>query len=318
VAETSRPGRQTLRSALAVVVAVVAVVGCSSKKPTRPDIAAHVGEATVPSKDVEALASRYIRVGSVDEQHPAIPVKDGRRIVLNFLIKFALLNDLSSRASIAPVETAAIDAAIAALAPEELTKANLEPGDVRLSIEAGEISKRLAAKQFPNIAVSDFELKELFDKASARYAAGWTAKVRVAYFPTKDSAEQLRAKSPAAGAFETTATAFGATKAASMGAVSKGDALGEPVLKALESLPAGQLSEPLQAEGGWLVFLIDSRDDVAAKSFDEARPELLEELQDQKRQKLFVEWFDEQLKQAKVDVHKFYGAWESDRATVGE
>lgn len=302
-------------SGLLMVVVAQAVAGCSSDKSI-PEIAARVESASIPSADVEQLAARFMDAGVVDEEHPAIPVGEARRVVIRFLIRSTLLKELAVRASVEPVASEFIEAAIAALTPEELLQSNVQPEDLQASIEAGELSKRLAAKQFPNVAVSDFELHELYDKAATRYAAGWSAEVRVAYLPTQELAEELQWLEPSPEDFETAANQLGATNVGNMGTVSSGDALGEQVLATLAVQSVGQLSEPVQATGGWLIFLVDSREDIPATSFEQARPELLLELEDQKRQDLFVDWFDSQLKAARITVDNFYGSWNGERGDV--
>jgi hypothetical protein len=318
MAETGGRGRAGLkrgrrRRALTAAVLVFAGTGsgiaCSSSDATVPDVAARVGSAAIPSGEVEQLAARFMSAGTVDAERPPIPIDEARRVVLNFLVRSSLLKTLAVDAAVEPVPSDVIEAAIAALSAEELAQSNLRPEDLHASIEAGELSKRLAAKQFPNVAVSDFELQELYDKAASRYAAGWSAEVRVAFLPTLEASTELSQLPSTPDDFEAAANALGATRVGSMGTVSNSDALGDNVLAAVAALPVGELSAPVEATGGWLVFLVDSRQDVPLTTFDQARPELLTELEDQKRQVLFVEWFDAQLKETEVTIDEFYGTW---------
>ena len=47
-----------------------------------------------------------------------------------------------------------------------------------------------------------------------------------------------------------------------------------------------------------------------------ARLEILAVLQDQERQRLFDDWFQQRLTQADVEVHEFYGRWNAQSGTV--
>lgn len=303
--------RATL-SAAAVGCVLALAVGCSSKL-SMPKAAAVVGGTEIPSADVETMTARYMAAGSVDAEHPPLPIADARRTVLDFLIKFAVLKNLANKYGVPPVNGAAIDAAIATLTPEELAQTNLEPSDIRQSVEAGELSRRLANQQFPNVAVSDYEISQTYEKAKDRFVAGWSAVVRVAYFTKKETADAFVAKAPTIANFDDTARGLGATKVGSMGTVSNADAPGQSVLDLLATLPALQLSEPLLATGGFLVFIIESRSDTPGKTVAQARPELLGKLQDQKRQALFEDWFAKEMKSTKISVNKFYGRWSPDR-----
>jgi parvulin-like peptidyl-prolyl isomerase len=81
-------------------------------------------------------------------------------------------------------------------------------------------------------------------------------------------------------------------------------------------LPPGQVSDPVAASGGWLLFYIDARQDFPAQSYDQAGAQLRLVVEDKKRQLLFTDWFNKQLKGATVRVDAYYGKWSKTLAAV--
>lgn len=308
---------RTMCGAVAAALLLIAGIGCSSSQ-SLPEIAAVVEGANVPSTDVEAMTARYVDAGTEAPDRPPLPIAEARRAVLDFLIRFTLLRQLAKEMDIPLVPTEAIDAALSTLNPEDYGSGSIEAADVRQSVEAGELSKRIGAKQFPSVAVSDYEVSQVYEKVKDVYKAGWLAEVRVAYFAKQEKAEEFIAKAPSLDQFDSVAIALGAGKVGSMGSVSNSDALGQDVLDTLADLSPLQLSKVVKSTGGFLVFIIEKRTNTPGKTVDEAYGELLAKLQDNKRKALFEKWFDEQVNKADITVDQFYGKWNPERGyTVG-
>ncbi|HET9773256.1 MAG TPA: peptidylprolyl isomerase, partial [Acidimicrobiia bacterium] len=189
--------------------------------------------------------------------------------------------------------------------------------DLRNGLMAGNVSKKLAEKLFPEVAVSDGDVEKHWETVKERFRAGWSSTIRAAFLPSKATAEDLRRQVLAGAPFDDTATALGATKAGSMGRVTSGtEELSLELRNVIGTLRAGELSPPAQAADGYLVFLCEEREDTPERSLADVRALVLAAAQDQKRQRLFADWLDEREKKAAVKVASFYGKWNSERGSV--
>jgi hypothetical protein len=324
------PGNRRARPRTVFLGSLIAVVGlliggCSSDGggPSRPDIAARIAGVAVTSAEVETLAGRAVTPPTLTgETAPAAPDADltpeqVRRIALNFYLRLRLLESLAAARGIDAEPLDSLEAALELVPEEQNVLTGVTPEDVVLSERAGAISEALAAQIFPDVSVSDDELQRRYDELAIQFQAGWQANVRVAVFPTQDVAEQFRSSLGPSIPFDETAVAFGAFEAGSMGLVTSGSLLAPPVLEAIEPLQAGELSVPVEGSIGWIVFLAETREQTGEVTFDQARPDLLLALQDQKRQRLFDDWFEQRLREAEVVVDPYYGTWNPARGAVG-
>jgi hypothetical protein len=320
----ARSGHRQL-ALIAVLVASMAAAGCSkSSKP--PAVAAEVNDAKVPSADVERLTTQYISASAESEGRktraqgaPLKPLdkKVGRRYVLEYLIRLALLKQLAADNGISAGSDDLLDKALGVAPDSEFTHSAYTREDLRNGLMAGNVSRKLAEKLFPNVAVSDSDVEKHWDIVKDRFKAGWSSTIRAAFLPTKAAAEELRQKVSAGAPFDETATGLGAAKAGSMGQVSSGtEEVSVELRNVIGTLHKGELSPPAQAADGYLVFLCEDRRDTAEQSFAQVRPQLLAAVQDQKRQRLFADWLDQREKKAAVKVASFYGKWNKERGSV--
>jgi peptidyl-prolyl cis-trans isomerase D len=204
------------------------------------------------------------------------------------------------------------------VAPDsEFTHSAYTREDLRNGLLAGNLSKKLAEKIFPNVAVSDTDVQNHWETVKDRFHAGWSSTIRAAYLPTKAAAEELRQKVAAGAPFDDTANSLGAAKAGSMGQVTSASAELSPELKNLiGTLHKGDVSPTAQAADGYIVFLCEDRQDTPERTLADLRPQVLAAAQDQKRQRLFQDWLDEREKKASVTVASFYGKWNRERGSV--
>ena len=63
--------------------------------------------------------------------------------------------------------------------------------DLGNGLLAGTISKKLAEKLFPNVAVSDSDVEKHWETVKDRFKAGWSSTIRAAFLPTKAAAEDV-------------------------------------------------------------------------------------------------------------------------------
>jgi hypothetical protein len=310
-----------------VLVASVAAAGCDKGSSKPPTVAAEVNDVKVPSADVERLTAQYISAsagsGAVAKGpaagQPLKPLdkKVGRRYVLEYLIRLTLLKQLAADNGVPADSEDLLDKALGVAPDSEFTHSAYTREDLRNGLMAGNASKKLAEKLFPNVAVSDSDLEKHWDIVKDRFKAGWSSSIRAAFLPTKAAAEELRQKVMAGAPFDETATGLGAAKAGSMGQVSSGtEEVSVELRNVIGTLRKGELSPPAQAADGYLVFLCEDRQDTAEQSFAQVRPQVLVAVQDQKRQRLFADWLDAREKKAAVKVASFYGKWNQERGSV--
>jgi hypothetical protein len=320
----ARSGHRQL-ALIALVVTSLAAAGCGkSSKP--PDVAAEVNDAKVPSTDVERLTTQYISASAEAAGNktraqgaPLKPLekKVGRRYVLEYLIRLTLLKQLASESGVPAESEDLLDKALGVAPDSEFARSAYTREDLRNGLMAGNVSRKLAEKLFPNVAVSDSDVEKHWDIVKDRFKAGWSSNIRAAFLPTKAAAEELRQKVMAGAPFDETATGLGAAKAGSMGRVTSGtEELSVELRNVIGTLHKGELSPPAQAADGYLVFLCEDRQDTAEQSFVQVRPQVLTAVQDQKRQRLFADWLDQREKKAAVKVASFYGKWNKERGSV--
>jgi hypothetical protein len=307
----------------AFLAAALTATGCGKSKP--PATAAEVNGTTVPSADVERLTTQYISASAgstgqtLAEGAPLTPLarKTGRRYVLEYLVRLTLLKQLAQDNGVAAEPDNLLDKAVGVAPDSEFAHSAYTREDLRNGLLAGNVSKKLAEKLFPHVAVSDSDVEKHWETVKDRFKAGWSSTIRAAFLPTKAAAESLRQKVMAGAPFDDTATALGAAKAGSMGQVSSASEELSPDLKNLiGTLHNGELSPPAQAADGYLVFLCEQREDTPERSLADVRGQVLAAAEDQKRQRLFADWLDEREKKAAVKVASYYGKWNRDRGSV--
>jgi parvulin-like peptidyl-prolyl isomerase len=316
--------RPLILSPLVLALAVaLAGAGCGKSKP--PAVAAHVNGLTVASADVERLTTQYLGAAqpatgqTLAEGAPlkALSRKVGRRYVLEYMIRLTLLKQLAQDNGVPLESDSLLDKALGVAPDSEFAHSAYTREDLRNGLLAGNLSKKLAEKLFPNVAVSDSDVEKHWETVQERFKAGWSSTIRAAFLPSKAAAEDLRAKVKGGAPFDETATSLGAAKAGSMGEVTSASEELSPELKNLiGTLHKGDLSPPAQAADGYLVFLCEDRRDTAERTLADVRPQVLAAAQDQKRQRLFADWLDEREKKAAVKVASFYGKWNQERGSV--
>ncbi|HVW32640.1 MAG TPA: peptidylprolyl isomerase [Acidimicrobiia bacterium] len=316
--------RRSLISPLALAVAVgLGGAACGKAKP--PAVAARVNGTTVPSADVERLTTQYLSASqgsagqTLAEGAPlkALSRKVGRRYVLEYLIRLELLKQLARDKGVPLQSDELLDKALGVAPDSEFAHSAYTREDLRNGLIAGKLSKQLAERLFPDVAVSDSDVEKHWETVQDRFKAGWSSSIRAAFLPSKAAAETLRQKVKAGAPFDETATGLGAAKAGSMGEVSSSSAELSPELRNLiGTLHKGDLSPPAQAADGYLVFLCEDRQDTPERTLADVRPQVLAAAQDQKRQRLFADWLDERERRATVSVASFYGRWNRERGSV--
>jgi parvulin-like peptidyl-prolyl isomerase len=324
------PGRRA--GATVVVFAVVlGLSACGGSGP--PDVAATVAGRRVPSADVERLTKLWMesQLRQQAERHAAdaaqghsssaqpaegqsLKRKQVARLVLGYLIRRSLLEELAADQGVQARDDPLAAAAASGAPEEELAAVGWGRSEIEGSFQAGQLSKALAERVFPDVAVSDAELRQRFEGRPEVFARSWRAQVKAARFDDAAPVAALQEAVRRGEAFEAAASRLGSRETLDLGMVNSVRPLPETIRAALEGLPSGGVSSAVAAAGGFVAFHVERREDLPALSLDQARGELRNLIADEKRQGLFEDWFDKQLRAAPVKVDGHYGNW--DRAAV--
>ena len=314
--------RRLLPGLLPAVVAVALLAAsCGGEEETGPpEVAAVVNGREISAVEVNALTDRYLAApatgGQTGSTIPPLERPVAQRFVLNYLIRLTMLEIVAGEFDLEVEIDPELELALEAVSPEDFAQSNLTADDLRVAERAGDISRRVAVALFPEVAISEDEVRRIYEQESYRYESGWSATVHTAFFGSFADAEQLRSATQDGASFLETAAALGALESGSMGVVTSTSPLPPDILEAIGSLDAGGVSAPIQASIGWLLFFVESREAISETPYDVARLEILAVLQDQERQRLFDDWFQQRLTQADVEVDDFYGRWNAQSGTV--
>ena len=305
----------------AVLGVALLAASCGGDEATGPsDVAAVVEGRELLAVELNALTDRYLAApataGQTGSTIPPLERPVALRFVLNYLIRLEMLEIVAGEFDLAVEIDPELELALEAVAPEEFAESNLTADDLRVAERAGDISRRVALALFPEVAVAEDEVRRIYEQESYRYESGWSAMVHTAFFGSLAEAERLRSATQDGAPFLETAQALGALESGSMGVVTSTSPLPPDILEAIGSLDTGEVSETLQASIGWLLFFVETREAIGETPYDVARPEILAVLEDQERQRLFDDWFQQRVTQADVEVDEFYGRWNAQSGTV--
>jgi len=310
-----------------VVAAVVGVAllaaSCGEEEPTGPsEVAAVVEGQEILAVEVNVLTDRYLAApatsGQTGSTIPPLERPVAVRFVLNYLIRLTMLEIVAGEFDLEVEIDPELELALESVSPEDFAQSNLTADDLRVAERAGDISRRIALSLFPEVAIAEDEVRRIYERASYRYESGWSATVHTAFFGSLAAAEQLRSATREGASFIETAETLGALESGSMGVVTSTSPLPPDILEVIGSLSPGEVSETIQASIGWLLFFVETREVIGETPYDVARLEILAVLEDQERQRLFDDWFQQRLMQADVEVDRFYGRWNAQSGTVRE
>lgn len=131
---------------------------------------------------------------------------------------------------------------------------------------------------------TDAEVAQAYAQSKDKFAASETRDIRQVVVADKAGADALAAKVRGGTAIDAAAKAIG-LDAQTLTAQKKADyaaQAGTPVADQVFGAPAGAVIGPLRTPLGWAVIKLDKVTAIAGKSADQARPELIKTLTDQK------------------------------------
>ena len=151
----------------------------------------------------------------------------------------------------------------------------------------------VGADALKNVPVpTEAEIAARYNANKDKYAATDKRKLSQMVLPTEAAAKQVMAELGAGKTLEASAGAKGLGVAA-LGSLTKDEyALqsSAATADAVFAAPKGKVAGPLKAPIGWLIVRVDGNDGAAGKTQDQARPELVKELSEEKRREAIAEF----------------------------
>jgi hypothetical protein len=309
---------------LATVVTLLCVAGLAAagvvallRGGGRPEVAATVEGVEIASHDIDQLLAEAVAgpSGSIVEE-------DGRefaeRAALTFLVRLTMLEQLAVEAGV-DLESTELEATAAeSVEAADLAGLGVNRSDFERGLRASRLSAALGREVFPDVAVTDAEVRGFYESHAERFAAGWRSAATAVFFDDAESATGFREALAGGTAVEAAADASGGD-VNDLGIVMPGANLPPEILASLANLPAGASSEVIEGSSAlFMVLVVSEREDIPASDVAAATPEITEELVADARATLFSDWFDERLEEADVTVDSHYGTWSPDHGLVEE
>lgn len=286
-----------------------------------PEISARVEGAEIPGEDTEALILAYLESpnGRTAQESEEFDKGDVAQTILSFQIKNEYLEQLARQKGVELDERQATDALALAQAAgnEDLKASGVRSKDLEKAFRNARLSQLIAEKQFPDAPVSETQLKNAYEDRKDAYEATWKIKGGMAVFASKDIAAKAREEVLAGRPFGEVAKELNATASADGEFSPQIPGAAPELLDALGTLQQGQLIEPYQfALDAWAIVQAQTREELPALSFEEAKASILDILEDRERSNRFNDWFFQKLKRAKVEVDGHYGEWDPSTGNV--
>ena len=299
---------------VAALVAGVLVAGCSDGGKA-PAVAATVGRAKIQSSAINSATREYLRSQAGKDLEHQMGRAEVARLVLGFRIKNILLSEVASDMGVT-VSADPLERGFSMMGSDDAYRqAGFSTQDLVEANRAGRLSQVLAQKIFPDVPVPDDEVRKTFDQEGQAFQQAWRVGADVAIFNSADACRQLREGVLRGDSFSDTASRVGALQTGSI-EVTPISPIPQVFVDAIGRLHRGEISEPIMAGSSWFTVRVNQREDFAARSFEEVRPDVVALLADQKRQSLFQDWFNRKLRAAPVRVEKYYGKWDPGTGTV--
>ena len=141
-------------------------------------------------------------------------------------------------------------------------------------------------------APAEAEISARYTASKAKYAPTDKRKLSQLVLPTEAAAKTLAAEVAGGKSLELAAGPKGLAVAA-LGTLDKGEyalQASSDAANAVFAAPKGKVLGPFKAPLGWLLVRVDGTEGTAGKTLDQARPELVKELTDEKRRAAIAEF----------------------------
>jgi hypothetical protein len=298
-----------------VLSAIVAGAACGNGGG-HPRVAATVEGMKIQSSDTEGLVDAYLQRHISDPQQQNLPRQQVTKFVIGYQIRLALLEHLATTMGISDQNEAELNSVVDLVDSDSYGLLGERKDDYVDSLRAGRLSKAIAQKLYPNIAVSDSELQDEYARRAPLLDRHWKATTKVATFTAQGFVDQLRARVGAGEPFEQAANALGAKGVGTVDVNPLTAQLGAPVLDAIGKTQLGQVSQAVPVGKEFVAVDVVQRQDLPRLTVDDLRAELTDALVEQQRYRRFQDWFDHELGKAKIAVDHAYGKWSSEYTRV--
>jgi len=173
---------------------------------------------------------------------------------------------------------------------------------------------RLVTREIKSrVSIKEEDIVAAYNKDKARYSQPETIKVANISFPAPEgdmdkalkNAQDARAQILAGTPFEEMAAKCSgdpkAAKTCVLGTFSRGE-LSQAVEQQAFKLSTGDISEPIKNEKGYQLIKMMERSQPGAKSLEEARPQIVDELSSRQGEALFATWLQDLRKHTYVEI----------------
>lgn len=163
------------------------------------------------------------------------------------------------------------------------------------------------------ISIKEDEVQEYYKKNKARFASPETVRVANIFFPAKDgdfdtalkNAEDAKKAITDGASFEEMAAKCtgdpGAAKTCVLGSFAKGE-LSKAIEEKAFAMEAGQVSEPIKLDTGYQLIKVMEHAKPAMKTVEEARAQIVDDLQQKEGEALFSSWLQDLRKHTYVEI----------------
>ena len=299
--------------ALALLVAFGGGAACSDGGP--PEVAAVVEGRSIRTDELRTLVDGYLDGRAGQDLAREAGRRGVEQLVLGFQVRRRYLEHLAASMGVEAQPDARAEA-LAALAEEDAyQEAGYRAEDFASARQAGQMSHAIAEKVFPEVSITEGEVRQAFDERAAVLGPSWKLGGELAILRSAEAARTLRSRVHAGEPFRVVATSLRAA-ASSQVEITPLSPLPKTIIDAVGGLQAGQISDPIQAGNRWAALKVDRRQDTSQATFEQVKDDLTHFLGDQRRQQLFSDWFAKKLETAQVRVDGHFGRWDPATGTV--
>ena len=303
--------------AVAVALTVVTVLGAGCSRGGRPDVAAVVEGTKVSSAETETIVDAYLKRQQVAPTGEDVPRDQIAKWVLEYQIRLTFVEQLAAGMGVQSEPESYYGSAADLIQPDKYGRIGQRREDFARELRAGKLSEAMAAKQFPDVSISDAAVQAEFDRRAPLLDRHWKATAQLARFGTEEAAKQLPGKAKAGENFDAAARALGADEVTSSDINPVVAPLPAAVLDVVGALTPGAVSDPIPlGPAAWVVVRLEKRQDVPRLTIDDLRPELTAFLAERERHDKFQDWFQQKFTEAKVKVDSYYGKWDAKSTVV--
>ncbi|WP_324717571.1 peptidylprolyl isomerase [Carboxydochorda subterranea] len=189
----------------------------------------------------------------------------------------------------------------------QLQLRNMTEQDLRKAIEDGLMAEKLQEKLASGIQVSDQEVARAYEQVHVRQILVRPARADDAgWAEAKRRAEQVQRDLKAGADFAALAKKYSddeATKAkgGDLGMLGRG-ALPAPVEAVAFQLAKGAVSQPVKSDLGYHIVQVLDRKEARGPEFEKEKPQLVDQLRQEKANEAFAKWFADLRRQASVSI----------------